>query len=132
MQPMSPDRNPLAPHLDVQGTTRRLRILVQSEAAWATPSTMCWYTGRAAGRGANVSSTAMVTCFGRGCPGTSLLNSTISFPGAPSGSLSGWTAGGGVEWGFLPNWTLRAEYLHLHLMGSKKIPACQAPFSAFR
>jgi outer membrane immunogenic protein len=26
---------------------------------------------------------------------------------------SGWAAGGGVEWAFLPNWTVRAEYLHL-------------------
>jgi outer membrane immunogenic protein len=30
-----------------------------------------------------------------------------------SGTQSGWTAGGGVEWGFLPNWTARVEYLHL-------------------
>jgi outer membrane immunogenic protein len=38
---------------------------------------------------------------------------------SPSGStfLSGWTAGAGVEWGFLPNWTLRAEYLHLQFNG---------------
>ena len=31
-----------------------------------------------------------------------------------SRSSSGWAAGGGIEWAFLPNWTLRAEYLHLH------------------
>jgi outer membrane immunogenic protein len=30
---------------------------------------------------------------------------------------SGWAAGGGVEWAFLPNWTLRAEYLHLQFDG---------------
>ena len=30
----------------------------------------------------------------------------------------GWAAGAGVEWGFAPNWSARAEYLHLDL-GSK-------------
>jgi outer membrane immunogenic protein len=24
----------------------------------------------------------------------------------------GWVAGGGVEWGFLPNWSVKVEYLH--------------------
>jgi outer membrane immunogenic protein len=71
----------------------------------------------------NVTSTAIVTCFGRGCPGTSLLNSSVSFAGAPSGSLNGWTAGGGVEWGFLPNWTLRGEYLHLQFDGIEANPS---------
>ncbi|MBV9981075.1 outer membrane beta-barrel protein [Bradyrhizobium sp.] len=27
----------------------------------------------------------------------------------------GWAAGAGVEWGFAPNWSARAEYLHLDL-----------------
>jgi outer membrane immunogenic protein len=30
-----------------------------------------------------------------------------------SGVASGWTAGGGVEWAITPNWSFRAEYLHL-------------------
>lgn len=40
-------------------------------------------------------------------------------PGGPSqiasasGSQSGWAAGAGIEWGFLPNWTMKVEYLHL-------------------
>ena len=28
---------------------------------------------------------------------------------------TGWTAGGGVEWAFLPNWTAKAEYLYVDL-----------------
>jgi outer membrane immunogenic protein len=28
---------------------------------------------------------------------------------------TGWTAGGGIEWGFARNWTARVEYLHLDL-----------------
>ena len=27
---------------------------------------------------------------------------------------SGWTAGGGIEYGFLPNWSFKIEYLHFH------------------
>jgi outer membrane immunogenic protein len=30
-----------------------------------------------------------------------------------SATPDGWAAGGGLEWRFLPNWTLRVEYLHL-------------------
>lgn len=30
-------------------------------------------------------------------------------------TVSGWVAGGGVEWAFLNNWTLRGEYLHVRL-----------------
>jgi outer membrane immunogenic protein len=41
------------------------------------------------------------------------------FPGASSGTfnntLAGWTAGGGVEWLFLPNWSLKVEYLYYDL-----------------
>jgi outer membrane immunogenic protein len=59
----------------------------------------------------NVSGTHTQTCVGAGCPGASL---PFTGGGASlSNSLSGWTAGAGVEWGFLPNWTLRLEYLHL-------------------
>jgi opacity protein-like surface antigen len=30
-----------------------------------------------------------------------------------SSITSGWTAGGGIEWAIRPNWSFRAEYLHL-------------------
>jgi outer membrane immunogenic protein len=32
-----------------------------------------------------------------------------------SKTRDGWTAGGGIEWGFARNWTARAEYLYLNL-----------------
>jgi outer membrane immunogenic protein len=32
-----------------------------------------------------------------------------------SATRTGWAAGGGVEWGFAPNWVARLEYLHLDL-----------------
>jgi outer membrane immunogenic protein len=40
-------------------------------------------------------------------------------PGASFGTfnktLAGWTAGGGVEWLFYPNWSLKVEYLYYDL-----------------
>jgi len=46
-------------------------------------------------------------------------NSFNFFPGVTSGSLSdirvGWTAGGGLEWMFAPNWTTKLEYLYYDL-----------------
>ena len=35
--------------------------------------------------------------------------------GTTSGISAGWTAGAGIEYGFAPNWTLKAEYLYLDL-----------------
>ena len=32
-----------------------------------------------------------------------------------SNTRTGWTAGGGVEWMFVPNWTAKAEYLYVDL-----------------
>jgi outer membrane immunogenic protein len=48
------------------------------------------------------------------------FSDSLSFPGSgttsaatSSGTITGWTAGGGVEWLFLPHWSLKAEYLHV-------------------
>ena len=40
--------------------------------------------------------------------------------GTTSGISVGWTAGGGIEYGFARNWTLKAEYLYLDL-GSRSV-----------
>ena len=60
---------------------------------------------------ANHSNTITLTCQGPLCPGTTLPFATST--SSDSSTPEGWTAGGGVEWLFLPNWTIRAEYLHL-------------------
>ncbi len=33
---------------------------------------------------------------------------------------TGWTAGGGVEWMFMPNWSAKAEYLYTDISGSNQ------------
>jgi outer membrane immunogenic protein len=51
-------------------------------------------------------------------------NPTLTIVNGPSISLSnsnsttGWLAGGGIEWGFAPNWTARVEYDFLGLNDS--------------
>jgi outer membrane immunogenic protein len=42
------------------------------------------------------------------------IASTIAF-GTFNQALAGWTAGGGIEWLFLPNWSLKVEYLYYDL-----------------
>ena len=64
---------------------------------------------------ANETVTDTETCNGTKCPKTSnvfAINSASS-----SATPDGWAAGGGLEWRFLPNWTLRVEYLHLQFNG---------------
>jgi outer membrane immunogenic protein len=39
--------------------------------------------------------------------------SSSSMAGSVASSLTGWTAGGGVEYGVTPNWVLKAEYLYV-------------------
>jgi outer membrane immunogenic protein len=48
-------------------------------------------------------------------PPTVLLSPTWAGAGAVSDTRVGWTAGGGVEWMFLPGWSAKAEYLHYDL-----------------
>ena len=49
---------------------------------------------------------------------TSIFQANLPFTpafasfGNLSGTEVGWTAGGGVEWMFLPNWSVKAEYLY--------------------
>jgi outer membrane immunogenic protein len=38
-----------------------------------------------------------------------------TYAGAASDTSVGWTAGAGVEWGFAPNWSVKAEYLYVDL-----------------
>jgi opacity protein-like surface antigen len=39
----------------------------------------------------------------------------VGLAASSSGTHSGWTVGGGVEWGFAPHWTAKLEYLYLNV-----------------
>ena len=43
---------------------------------------------------------------------------TDIFAGSTSETRFGWAAGAGLEWMFVPNWSLKAEYLHVDLGSS--------------
>ena len=50
----------------------------------------------------------------------------IDFLGSSNGTRFGWVAGGGIEWMFAPNWSLKTEYLHLDL-GSSNVQFSTEP-----
>jgi outer membrane immunogenic protein len=41
------------------------------------------------------------------------VSAVAGFPGG-STNMTGWTAGGGLEYAFLPNWTAKVEYLYVN------------------
>jgi outer membrane immunogenic protein len=93
--------------VDYLGTVRgRLGVL-------ATPSLLAYGTaGLAYGK---VNATTTITqsdcCIG-GPGGVTANYGTV---GTVSSTRTGWAAGGGLEWMFVPNWTARAEYLYYDL-----------------
>jgi outer membrane immunogenic protein len=44
---------------------------------------------------------------------------------------AGWTAGGGIEWMFAPNWSIKGEYLHIELDTQSFNSALSTPFQGF-
>jgi outer membrane immunogenic protein len=88
---------------------------VRGRLGYAVNNVLVYGTGGWAwGHGSN---TTQITCIGPGCPGVSVVPATSPAPASVDVNPSGWAAGGGVEWAFLPNWTVRAEYLHLQFDG---------------
>jgi outer membrane immunogenic protein len=86
--------------LDYLGTVRgRAGYLI-------TPTLLVYGTGGLAYGQANLSATVNQTG-----AGADLGSASVSF----SDTRVGWTAGGGVEWLFLPQWSAKAEYLYYDL-----------------
>ncbi|MFZ0497472.1 MAG: outer membrane beta-barrel protein [Methylocella sp.] len=92
--------------LDYLGTIRgRLGFLI-------TPTLLVYGTGGLAYGQTN--SSANITQFVEDA-GTALAPNPYSSFGGLSNSRVGWTAGGGGEWLFAPNWSLKVEYLYYDL-----------------
>ncbi len=54
-----------------------------------------------------------------------------TYAGAASSTRAGWTVGGGTEWMFAPNWSLKAEYLFVDLGHLHYADACVAGAGGF-
>jgi outer membrane immunogenic protein len=72
--------------------------------------------------------TSAAFCFGVTCPATSLAT-VVASPLSTSQMINGWAAGAGAEWRFLPNWTFRAEYLHLGFDGYQRSAPVPKPLA---
>jgi outer membrane immunogenic protein len=84
----------------------------------ATPTFLVYGTGGLAFGGVSATTNiTQATAVTQSIPIFGLLVGPSSYFSV--GSLSdvrvGWTAGGGVEWMFLPNWSLKVEYLYYNL-----------------
>jgi outer membrane immunogenic protein len=94
-------------NLDYLGTVRgRVGYL-------ATPEIMIYGTGGLAYGGARISSSTM--SYAPTISPSSDLTYAWGSSGSSSNTQVGWTAGGGAEWMFLPNWSLKGEYLYYDL-----------------
>lgn len=76
-----------------------------------TPTLQLYGTGGLA-YGGVISNTALFTSF---AGGTAALPATTLSDANYQKTLVGWTAGGGLEWMFMPNWSFKAEYLYYDL-----------------
>jgi len=76
-----------------------------------TPSLLVYGTGGFAYGGANVDTT--VTSSTHGSTTTTCPNFCGDLGSSPT--LTGWAAGGGLEYMVTPNWSVKAEYLHFDL-----------------
>ncbi len=91
--------------LDYLGTVRgRIGYLV-------TPTLLLYGTGGLAYGGANSSTSVF-----QGISGPTFgITTAFGTAGSYSDTLVGWTAGGGLEWMFAPNWSAKLEYLYYDL-----------------
>jgi len=76
-----------------------------------TPTLLVYGTGGLAYGGVDSS----VTIFQQNLPADSTFGAPFSSIGRFSNTRVGWTAGGGLEWLFAPNWSLKVEYLYYDL-----------------
>ncbi len=92
--------------LDYLGTVRgRIGYLF-------TPTLLVYGTGGLAYGGANASTSVFQSLSGPVAPG---LQTVFGTTGSYSDTLVGWTAGAGLEWMFMPNWSAKLEYLYYDL-----------------
>ncbi|PPD42889.1 MAG: outer-membrane immunogenic protein precursor [Methylocystis sp.] len=107
--------SPVAGETLISGTSASRSIdyigTVRGRLGWLfTPTFLLYGTGGLAYGG--VSMTTGITQQIQGAP--AVVNPWFG-AGAFSDTRTGWTAGGGVEWMFMPNWSAKVEYLYYDL-----------------
>jgi outer membrane immunogenic protein len=94
-------------------STERAMGTIRARLGWAFGNLMVY--GTAGGAMGWFSNNNAFAPFGGPMP-ASLASTTVR---------PGWTGGGGVEWKFLPAWSVKAEYLYFHMQNyNTTIPAC--------
>jgi outer membrane immunogenic protein len=88
---------------DFQGTSLR-------DNGWLTQNASLPWFGTVRGRAGLALLDSTVLVYGTGGFAYGELNTPWS-----KDTRTGWTAGGGVEWAFLPNWSAKVEYLYTDL-----------------
>ncbi|MCI0598691.1 MAG: outer membrane beta-barrel protein [Beijerinckiaceae bacterium] len=90
-----------------------------------TPTFLIYGTGGLAYGG----TTATASIFGAEVPPAGPNNGFWASTGTVSGTRIGWTAGGGIEWMFLPNWSVKVEYLYYDI--GRPTFSAGVPFQVF-
>lgn len=116
-----PTRNHVSSQIDSVGQNGDWYSTVRGRIGLTpTPTLLLYATGGLAV--ARISSSADVA-FGA----DRFFLSNNVFAGSHSETRTGWTLGAGSEWAFLPNWSLRAEYLYLDFGSFSYGLACTVP-----
>ncbi|WP_036280740.1 outer membrane protein [Methylocystis sp. ATCC 49242] len=105
---------PANPTMTTMTASRRLDYIgtVRGRLGWLfTPTLLVYGTGGLAYGGV----TSNVSLVGAETPAAGPNNGVWFSNGAFSDTRVGWTAGGGVEWMFMPNWSAKVEYLYYDL-----------------
>jgi outer membrane immunogenic protein len=86
---------------------------VRGRLGWAWNNVLLYGTGGWAFSHSTTDRT--IDCVGPACVsgGPSFPSPLVGAVATASGTQSGWAAGAGIEWAFLPSWTVRVQYLHL-------------------
>ena len=85
-----------------------------------------WF-GTVRGRAGVSMLNAQLLLYGTGGFAYGDLSSNYGWLGSQARTGTGWTAGGGLEYAFLPNWSAKVEYLYTNI-GANYDPIYVAPF----